>query len=281
MTAERGYADQDFIQTDASINPGNSGGPLVNLYGEVIGINSMIRGMNTGIGFAIPINLAKRVTDHLISEGKFVRSWLGVGIQDLKDDADLRDLDPKLRPDVDEACRDQGESNRMVPRRNPTLQAGDVVVAIDGKKVTTPRQLQEEVSGKKPGQTVTLDVVRNHNQHVPVKVKTEALPSDLTKNDRSNQNDGNSDEPTSFGLSVENLNKDNASKYDIEANQQGVLVTAVEPGSVAEDSGLKAGDVITDVNRKPVASLRDLKRCNERDQRKKWRDFQRDQQWHE
>jgi len=256
--ASSGYADQDFLQTDASINPGNSGGPLVNLYGEVIGINAMIRGMNTGIGFAIPINLAKRVTDHLISEGKFVRSWIGVGIQDLKDDADLRDLDPKLRPDIDEGVVIRAiQSNG--PAKKSDLRAGDVVVALDGKKVSTPRQLQEEVSGKKPGQTITLDVVRNHNQHVPVKIKTEALPSDLTKNERSTQNDGNSDEPTTFGLSVENLNSDNASKYDVEENQKGVVVTAVEPGSVAEESGLKTGDVITDVNRKPVTSLREFR----------------------
>src|SRR5207244_10704475 len=84
--------DQDFIQTDASINPGNSGGPLVNLYGEVIGINAMIRGMNTGIGFAIPINLAKRVKDHLINEGKFTRSWIGVQIGQLRDLPDYQNL---------------------------------------------------------------------------------------------------------------------------------------------------------------------------------------------
>jgi serine protease Do len=256
--APSGYADQDFIQTDASINPGNSGGPLVNLYGEVIGINAMIRGMNTGIGFAIPVNLAKRVTDHLISEGKFVRSWIGVGIQDLKDDTDLRDLDPKLRPDVAEGVVIKTiQSNG--PAKKSNLQAGDVVVAIDGKKISTPRQLQEEVSGKKPGQTITLDVVRNHSQRVAVKIKTEALPSDLAKSDRSNRNDTDSDEPTSFGLSVENVNKDNAAKYDIEPNQQGVIVTAVEPGSVAEESGLKPGDVVTDVNRKPVTSVREFR----------------------
>ncbi|MDB6131081.1 MAG: HtrA protease/chaperone protein, partial [Verrucomicrobiales bacterium] len=84
-----GYVDQDFIQTDASINPGNSGGPLVNLYGEVIGVNAMIRGLNTGIGFAIPSNLAKVVSDHLIKDGKFTRSFLGVHIKELNEDQDL------------------------------------------------------------------------------------------------------------------------------------------------------------------------------------------------
>jgi Do/DeqQ family serine protease len=254
-----GYADQDFIQTDASINPGNSGGPLVNLYGEVIGINAMIRGMNTGIGFAIPINLAKRVSDHLISEGKFVRSWIGVGIMDLKDEAELRDLDPTLRPDVAE-----GVFIRTVQPDAPAagkLKPGDVVVAVDGKSVKTPRQLQEIVSGTKPGQTISLEVVRNHNQHVTVKIKTEALPGDLAKAGRSRGQGGSdsADESTNFGLSVDNLNKDLASKYDVDPNQQGVVVTAVESGSLAEDSGIKVGDIITDVNMKPVTSRREFR----------------------
>jgi len=259
-TTPNGYADQDFIQTDASINPGNSGGPLVNLYGEVIGINAMIRGMNTGIGFAIPINLAKRVTDHLIHEGKFVRSWIGVGIQDLKDDSDYRDLDPKLRPDVTE-----GVVIRTIQPNTPasksTLKAGDVVTAIDGKKVATPRQLQEEVSGKKPGQTINLDVVRDHNQHVTVKIKTETLPGDLAKNDRSSSNDANADESTDFGVTVENISKDLSSKYDIDSDQHGVVVTAVEPGSLAEDVGIKPGDVITDVNRKSVSNKHEFRQA--------------------
>ena len=259
-----GYADQDFIQTDASINPGNSGGPLINLYGEVIGINSMIRGMNTGIGFAIPINLAKRVKDHLISEGKFVRSWIGVRIQDLKDDEALRDLDPKLRPDVNEGVviveipADTPAAHATAG--SPKLRAGDVVVAIDGKKISTPRQLQEQVSSTAPGKTITLEVVRNHNEHVQVKIKTEALPSDLTKNDRSNHEDtASGDAPAKFGLSVENLNKETASKFGVDNSQQGVVVSAVESGSLADDSGLKAGDVITDVNGKSVTSLREFR----------------------
>lgn len=254
-----GYADQDFIQTDASINPGNSGGPLINLYGEVIGINAMIRGMNTGIGFAVPINLAKRVKDHLISEGKFVRSWIGVRIADLKDDEDLRDLDPKLRPDVSEGVVII-DIPTDTPASHSTLKAGDVVIAVDGKKVATPRQLQEEVSGTTPGKTITLEAVRNHSDHVQVKIKTEALPSDLTKNNRSNRDDSTSeDAPTKFGLSVENLNKEVADKYNVDKSQQGVVVTAVEPGSLADDSGLKPGDVITDVNGKAVTSLHEFR----------------------
>jgi serine protease Do len=254
-----GYADQDFIQTDASINPGNSGGPLVNLYGEVIGINAMIRGMNTGIGFAIPINLAKRVADHLMSEGKFVRSWIGVGIQDLKDDTDLRDLDPSMRPDVaDGVVIKTIQPN--APAAKSSLKPGDVVIAIDGRPIKTPRQLQEQVSISKPGSTITLDVVRNHNQHVAVKIKTEALPNDLAKNGKSRGANGdNADESTNFGLSVDNLNKDEASKYDVDPNQQGVVVTAVESGSLAEDAGIKPGDVITDVNMKPVTNKRDFR----------------------
>ena len=119
-----GYADQDFIQTDASINPGNSGGPLVNLYGEVIAINTMIEGMNTGIGFAVPINLAKRVKDHLIAEGKFTRSWIGIRIEDLRDDPDYQSSrrqtgprHPGRRRGPGNPARRPGRQIRFAPRR--------------------------------------------------------------------------------------------------------------------------------------------------------------------
>ena len=243
--------DQDFIQTDASINPGNSGGPLVNLYGEVVGINSMIRGMNTGIGFAIPSNLARRISDRLISEGKYVRSWLGVGITDLRASPDYRDLVPNLN---------DGVIIQSIQPKSPAsksdLKPADVVTAVDGVTVKSSRELQDEVFTKKPGLTVTLDVVRN-GKPIKVKVKTEAQPGEedtLVANRRS----AAQPETTSFGLSVKPLTKELAAEYEVEL-KSGVLVSGVARESVAATRGLRIGDIITEVNRNPVSSPREFR----------------------
>jgi len=156
--------DQDFIQTDASINPGNSGGPLVNLYGEVIGINTLIRGLRTGIGFAVPVNLAKEVAEKLISDGKFPRLWLGIGIRGLHEDNE--DDDEKISG-VENGVfvtkiRDDG------PARNSDLRERDVIIAVDGKSVATSTQLRNEIRRKKPGSAVSLDIMR---QGKPMKIK--------------------------------------------------------------------------------------------------------------
>lgn len=162
--------DQDFIQTDASINPGNSGGPLVNLYGEVIGINTLIRGLHTGIGFAVPVNLAKEVSEQLIENGKFPRSWLGVGIRGLREDDDLREevkgaddgvLVTSIQPDG--------------PASKSDLRPRDVITAVDGESVGTATQLRNEIRRKKAGSTVTLDVVRD-SKPIKIKVRPELWP---------------------------------------------------------------------------------------------------------
>jgi serine protease Do len=246
-----GYADQDFIQTDASINPGNSGGPLVNLYGEVIGINSMIRGLNTGIGFAIPSNLAKQVMDHLIREGKFVRARIGVGINDLREYQDYKTKMPNLKDGVviDGILPDG-------PAAKSELKAGDVVVAVDGKPVKTSRELKEEIAYKKVGQVVTLDVARldaaNKIKDLKIKVKTDAIPDDKNVAQRSTSS---GTERSNFGISVGPLTKEVADEYEIETTS-GVVVTAVESESIAEEKRIKVGDVITEVNRTPVSNPR-------------------------
>lgn len=248
------YSDQDFIQTDACINPGNSGGPLVNLYGEVIGINSMIR-VNTGIGFAIPINLAIRVKNHLITDGKFVRSWIGVRISELKNFQKYKDLDPSLLPDVEEGVViDQIEPNG--PAAKSSLKPSDVVVAVNGSPVKTSRQLKDLVSTAKVGDTITLDVVRG-KKHVAVKINTEAIPGE--ENASNTRHKGNSEvETTTFGLSVQSLNSDLAKQFEVEATS-GVIVTEVEPNSPAADQGIKPGDIITEINRKPVSSVKEFR----------------------
>ncbi len=153
--------DQDFIQTDANINPGNSGGPLVNINGEVIGINTLIRGLHTGIGFAIPSSLAKEVSDQLIAEGKFTRLWLGIGTQAVRDTPDFHALIQGV---------DEGVVVSTILTNGPAykseLRLRDVITAVDGKRVSTVQQLRNELRVKRIGQQVTLDVFRpDHTGH--------------------------------------------------------------------------------------------------------------------
>jgi serine protease Do len=162
--------DQDYIQTDALMNPGNSGGPLLNIDGEVIGINTLIRGMHSGIGFAIPSSFAKEVSDQLIAEGKFTRAWLGIGIRALRDDLDMRE---PIRG-VDDGV----VVERILPggpASKSDLEQGDIITAVDGRQVGTPQQLREEIRGRKVGQAVTLDVYRldptGHGKLVQVKIE--------------------------------------------------------------------------------------------------------------
>lgn len=238
--------DQDFIQTDASINPGNSGGPLVNIEGEVIGINTLIRGMSTGIGFAIPSNFAKEITDKLISDGKFVRAYLGVQISPFKGENDYKDLITGVS---------DGVVITAIPPDGPAaksdLKPGDVITAVEGKAVSTAQQLKNEIRGKKIGAPVTLDVHR-FGKNIKVKVKPEAWPEEMPSF-ASRRKVEAEDKATTFGLTVQGMTKDLAEQYGVE-KVEGVLVTGVEQGSAAERKGLKPGDVITEVNSKPVSS---------------------------
>ncbi len=245
-----GYADQDFIQTDASINPGNSGGPLVNLYGEVIAVNTMIEGMNTGIGFAIPINLAKRVMAHLIDEGKYSRSWLGIGIRDLRDDPDFQTLDGKLAPDVNDGIV-VWEIRPDGPAAKSELRPGDVIIAVDDKTVRTSRQLKDEIAAKPPGHVTVLNVVRA-KQHLSIKVTVAALPAEQEMATETHPSNSQVEE-ISLGLTVEPMSKKLARQFGIE-EISGVVVTSVQQDSAAEESGLKAGDVITEINRKRISN---------------------------
>lgn len=253
-----GYVDQDFIQTDASINPGNSGGPLVNLYGEVIAINTMIEGMNTGIGFAVPINLAKRVKDHLIAEGKFTRSWIGISIQDLRDYRDYQTLDQWLTPDTDSGVVVM-ELVANGPAAKSDLRSGDVIVAVDSKTVKTARELQDAIAQQTPGRTLTLNVVRG-KQHLPIKVRTEALPADLGASDDDQPQSAGQTGTSNLGLSVQVVPKDLAEQDGITAGTS-VMVTAVDQDSPADEQGIQPGDVITAVNRQPVTSPRQFRQA--------------------
>ena len=243
--------DQDFIQTDANINPGNSGGPLVNIDGEVIGINTLIRGLNTGIGFAVPINLAREVSEQLIAKGKFARAWLGVGIGALKDEPDYRGLVNGLTEGVViKQIMPEG------PASKSELKPSDIVTAVEGRPVASAQQLRNEIRSKPIGQPVTLDVHRS-GKSLKIKVVPEAWP-DEPEMLAIRRAPAESESATAFGLTVKPLTPETARQYDA-AKVSGVVVTEVEEDSVAARKGLRPGDLITDVNHQPVKSVREFR----------------------
>jgi serine protease Do len=242
--------DQDFIQTDANINPGNSGGPLVNIYGEVIGINTLIRGLRTGIGFAIPSNLASEISEILIREGKFTRAWLGIKINSLRDEPDVRDMVSVQRGVVVREIVPGG------PAAGSDLKPGDIILSVDGKPVETPQQLKNEIRAKKIGGTVNLEVHRLDKElkgkTVSVKVKPDAW-RDEELQVASNRREPKSESARSYGLTVQAVTKDLAEQFGVEKTD-GVIVTEVERGSEAERKGIRAGDIITMVNHQAVTN---------------------------
>jgi len=257
--------DQDFIQTDASINPGNSGGPLVNIYGEVIGINTLIRGMNTGIGFAVPVNLAKRVADMLIDDGKVTRAWLGVNITTLREDADYRDLAVGVEDGV--------VVRRFVsggPAENSDLELADVITTVDGKSVKSADELKRELRLKKAGDPVTLGLMRNGKAR-EIEVETGAFPEELTAVSRMRRTERKPEADTNaklLGMTVQNINEDLAKRFEVEV-EQGVIVTAIENDSVAAEKGISLGDMVTRINSTPVDSVVSFKAALEGEDLKK------------
>jgi len=241
--------DQDFLQTDASINPGNSGGPLVNLNGEVVGINTLIRGVNTGIGFSVPINLARQVSDRLIADGKFTRAWLGVSIRTLSDYPEFKDRAGDVKDGVVVAGIEESG-----PAAKSDLEPGDIIVAVDGKAVASAQDLKSEVRMKEIGKKVTLDVVRDGKKQ-KIAVAPAEFPETRDQPVVASRNAGTT---SGLGLKVKAMTKELAEQYNID-HAEGVVVVEVDSGSPAEKQGIQPGDVITKVNRQAVASLKDFK----------------------
>jgi serine protease Do len=259
----------DFIQTDAAINPGNSGGPLVNTRGEAIGINSAIAsetGFNVGYGFAIPINLVKNVMTQLITSGKVQRAALGVQIQDadLRDAAyvglnEIRGVVVKDIPDGPSAAKAAG------------IEAGDVIVAVDGKPVERVGQLQQEVGFRKPGDVVKVEVARKGGVRKTVNVKLQSLEEarDLARAEgQSSDSAAGASSPSSaamsrLGASVQTVTNEIAQQLDLPQGMRGVVVTEVTPGGPSYQtltSPEQGGpDVITSIEGKPVRSEADLR----------------------
>jgi serine protease Do len=242
---EGAMMDQDFIQTDALINPGNSGGPLVNIDGEVIGINTLIRGLHTGIGFAIPSNLAKEISDHLVADGKFTRAWLGISIGSLRENEDFRDMIPGVKDGVVVSGVLQDG-----PAAKSDLKAGDVITAVDGRAVATAQELRTEIRDKKVGQPVVLDVVRK-GASTQVKVSPgEWVQEPAVVVDAKSESIQGGPPPT-LGVKVQALTPELAARLGL-TNGEGVLVASVERNSLAARKGLKAGDVITSIDEQPT-----------------------------
>jgi serine protease Do len=245
---------EDFIQTDAAINPGNSGGALINTRGELIGINTAILagegGGNQGIGFAIPVNMARGVMDQLLKGGKVVRGYMGVGIQNVT---------PELAKGLG-LQQSSGVAITQVESGGPAakagLKAGDVVTAVDGKPIYTDNELRLRISSTEPGKTVSLKVVREDGSSKDIPVTLAQLPSrDREQGAEQPAPGGESGGAALQGVSVQDLTPRIARQLGLATGVKGVIVTDVDPGSAAADSGLRRGDVIQHVNRKPVESV--------------------------
>jgi serine protease Do len=246
---------EDFIQTDASINPGNSGGALLDSRGEVIGINTAILsggqgGGNQGIGFAIPIDMAKYVMDQILKHGKVIRGYIGVGVQE-------------VTPDLAKAFNVSAEKGALVgsvesnsPGAKAGLERGDVITEIDGQPVPGPNDLRLKVGSMAPGTTVHLKVWRNGETREMTLTLGEA-PSGKAAGSNAQGQTGNS---PMAGVQVDDLTNDIRQQLGLGADVKGVVVTEVPDGSPAAEVGLQRGDVIEQVNRHQVNSVSDYRR---------------------
>ena len=227
---------ENFIQTDASINPGNSGGPLLNLDGKVIGINTAIVAAGQGIGFSIPINQAKEVMRQLIASGRVVRGWLGIAIQDVTDELAGTF---GVREGVLVA-----EVMKGGPAEAAGVRQGDVIVELNGAPIKEVPELQRRVAAVAPGQPVRLKVIRERKP-VALSVTVTEMPAEEPVLAGAPEDEG-------WGLSVEPLSGDAAAQLGLTI-AAGLLVTDVVAGSPADKAGLRRGDVIVEVGKKPVA----------------------------
>ena len=234
----------DFIQTDASINPGNSGGPLLNLAGEVVGINTAIVASGSGIGFAIPINMVRNVVKQLKEGGEVSRGWLGVGIQDLTEElADYYGLKNQKGVLVTQVF--EGD-----PAEKAGIQPNDIITAVDGKKVETGRELSRIVADTPVGEKARIDYIRDGR---PKSVR-------VVLSKRTDEKELAGRKPTSekgdeIGLVVQNLTPDIASHFGLNEEDAGVLVVRVKNDSRASKAGIEPGDVIKEVNHQTVNNV--------------------------
>ena len=244
---------EDFIQTDAAINPGNSGGALLNSRGELIGINTAILsggGGNQGIGFAIPINMAKYVMDDILKHGKVVRGYIGVGIQE-------------VTPDLAKAFNAPAEKGALIgnvesngPGAKAGLQRGDVITELNGQPVNGPNDLRLKIGTMTPGTTIHLKISRNGEMR-DVSLTLGQVPSEANG---SNSSTGAAESSPMRGVQVDELTPDIRQQLQLKSDVEGVVVTNVPDASPAADAGVQRGDVIEQINKQPVRSVSDYQR---------------------
>ncbi len=248
-----GYELQDFIQTDAAINPGNSGGALVDAEGRLVGINTMIKSSsmgNEGIGFAVPINLARHVFERLISGGKVVRGYLGIHMEDMTADlAEGFNLSSQKGVLVDDVMPDG-------PAAKAGMKSGDVITAFNGKEVDDGHSLQLMVADCAPGSTAMVKVTRNGEEKT-LSVKVGELPESIAGNDTGQKAPASSTTDALDGVTVDDLNADARQQLQIPDSVKGAIVTDVDQNSNAADAGLQQNDVIVEINRHAVNNSQD------------------------
>jgi serine protease Do len=247
---------QGFMQTDAAINPGNSGGPLINLKGEVVGINTAIVPYAQGIGFAVPVNMAKQIMNDLIENGEVKRGWLGVVLQN-------------VTPGFVEAYKLPAENGAVIsdvvsgsPAEKAGVRRGDVIIAIDGKDMKNSQDVVLCIRNKLSGDEVSMDIYRDSKKQT-IKVSLGTMPDSgagRTQRGRERGRPSDNDESTRVGATVGPITPERKDSYGLESDQ-GVVVLDVERGSVADEMGIKEGDHIMEVNRRAISSVSDWERA--------------------
>ncbi len=242
---------EDFIQTDAAINPGNSGGALVNVRGELVGINTAIfsqSGGNMGIGFAVPSNMAQSIMGQLVQTGKVVRGWLGVSIQELTPElARQFGIEETKGVLVSDVMDDS-------PAKKAGFERADVIVKYDGKKMDSPTHLRNAVAQTPVGKKVAIEIMRNKKPKT-IELAIAEQPKSMTQ--AGGKNEGESATPSGVlsSLEVRELNEQLARRYGIKSGERGVIVVRVKPGSAAEEHGVREGDMVLEINRQAVTSV--------------------------
>ena len=244
---------EDFIQTDAAINPGNSGGPLVDLEGKIVGVNTAIfsnSGGYQGIGFAVPINMARRVMNELIETGQVSRGWLGVGIQN-------------MTPELAKAFGLDKSRGSLVtgvmpgtPAEKAGLQKGDVILRLNGESIENSSVLRNAVADARADATVELELVRN-KVVMMLSVQLDERPQQVGE---AGTNSDNRNSTPELGFVVQELTPETAQRLGYQKAESGVVITTVKPESPAFNKGLRAGMMIVEMNRKSISSMADFQR---------------------